>query len=486
MIGAVVVAVPVLEHDEGLELGPGAAEVLEDLEIDLWPVLDAADAPGRAGAVTRLPLARRAESANPSLRILLCVGVGDGSAAGCRRGGAALARTTAGVTAVASSVHAVGGDDCVAAFVEGAVLGSFSFSMRGDRPPSPVERIVLAQTTDADDNVLAKAVAMASAGWRARTLATVPSNIKTPRWLAQQAEAVAGEAGLKCRVWDERQLSSQGFGGICAVGQGSANPPRLVQLDYRPARGARRAAHVVLVGKGITFDTGGLQLKRGESMVSMKRDMTGAGVVLSVLAALREVDCPVRVTGLLAIAENSVGGSSMRPGDVLRHYGGRTTEVVNTDAEGRLVMADAIAYAVEKLSPDVVVDIATLTGAMKVALGLGLGGMMSTHDALARQFLAAGDAAGEPLWRMPLAQEYAESLHSAVADAVNAPESAKAITAALFLQPFTAGLPWVHLDIGSAGDSLEDDFEWTKGPTGFGPRLLLRWLSDPELEGLDR
>jgi leucyl aminopeptidase len=241
----------------------------------------------------------------------------------------------------------------------------------------------------------------------------------------------------------------------------------------------------VLVGKGITFDTGGLSIKPGESMVNMKRDMTGAGVVAATMSALGAVGSRVRVTGLMAIAENAIGADALRPGDVIRHWGGRTTEVTNTDAEGRLVMADALQYAVTKLRPDLLVDIATLTGAMKVALGLSIGGYFATDDALADLIDRAAAASGERMWRMPLAEDYERLLESKVADADNAPGGAGAITAALFLQHFTGGLPWAHLDVASVGDSLRDSFEWTKGPSGFGARLLLHWLgSDAPLEGV--
>ncbi|MGN6724009.1 MAG: leucyl aminopeptidase, partial [Marmoricola sp.] len=205
-----------------------------------------------------------------------------------------------------------------------------------------------------------------------------------------------------------------------------------------------------------------------------------AAVVLSVLSALTALECPVKVTGLLPIAENAVGAASMRPGDVITHYGGRTSEVTNTDAEGRLVLADALAYAAAKLKPSTLVDIATLTGAAKVALGLHLGAVFATEDDLAAQLITAGEASGEPLWRLPLADIYVERLASKVADADNAPGTAGAITAALFLQPFTDDLPWVHLDVAPVGDSLEDAFEYAKGPTGFGARLLLRWLETYE------
>ena len=265
----------------------------------------------------------------------------------------------------------------------------------------------------------------------------------------------------------------------------SATPPRLVRLDYSPRRAGRRTPTVVLVGKGITFDSGGLSIKPGEAMASMKRDMTGAAVVLSTMAALAAVECPVRVVGLLACAENAVSGTSMRPGDVIRHWGGRTSEVTNTDAEGRLVMADALAYAVAEIGPAAILDVATLTGAMKLALGQRTGGFFATDDALAASLTASGQAAGEPLWRMPLWAGYEDRLSSPVADADNAAGGPGAITAALFLQHFVGSTPWAHLDIASVGDSPSDSHEWTVGPTGFGVRALLDWLGgDDPLAGV--
>jgi leucyl aminopeptidase len=211
-------------------------------------------------------------------------------------------------------------------------------------------------------------------------------------------------------------------------------------------------------------------------MMLMKRDMTGAGVVMAVMGALADVDCPVNVTGLLPLAENSVGADSMRPGDVLRQYGGRTTEVTNTDAEGRLVLADAMAYAVSEIGPDAIVDIATLTGAIKIALGQKTGGYFANDDALSDVLRASSLAAGEPLWRMPLEEDYEERLASKVADADNSAGMPGAITAALFLQHFVGDLPWAHIDIASVGDAPKDEHEYTKGPTGFGARALLHWL----------
>jgi leucyl aminopeptidase len=476
--GVGIVAVPVLAGADGPLLGPGSDALLGDFDTDLLAVLGPAGATGAAGEVTPVPV----PSPDHRLDLVLLVGVGSGRPDELRKAGAALARRTSDQDAVATSVPAVADDEGLVAFVEGVVLGAFGFQLRSAGPKRrPVRRVVLAGVVPDDPDVLDRALALAGAGWRSRTLCTVPSNIKNPPWLAAEAEQVAEAAGLAVRVWDEKKLERDGFGGILAVGRASAQPPRLVRLDHRPPRGIRKPPHVVLVGKGITFDTGGLSIKPGEAMVNMKRDMTGAAVVLAVMAALRDLDCRVRVTGLLCLAENAIGGDALRPGDVIRHYGGRTTEVNNTDAEGRLVLADGLAYAVDKLEPDVLVDVATLTGAVKVALGLHVGGLFCADDTVAGGLLGAGAAAGEPLWRMPLSEEYEDGLSSKVADAINTPSQAPAISAALFLQHFTGGLPWAHLDIASVGDAVEDDHEWTAGPTGFGPRLLLRWLCGPEL-----
>ncbi|GAB3999459.1 leucyl aminopeptidase family protein [Nocardioides marmoraquaticus] len=489
--GANVVALAVLPPDADpthetatCMLGPGAEELAARLDVpDLLVALEAAGATGAAGEVTAVPAVRHDDEV---LRVLL-VGTGAGTAADLRRAGAALARHARDAVRVVSAVGAVADTALVVPFVEGVVLGAFGFSLRREGPQHrPPAEVVLALTPD--DAPLDVAVARGTAGWRSRTWATTPSNIKSPQLLADEVVAAGEEVGLKATVLDEQQLERRGFGGIIGVGQGSATPPRLVQLEYKPSRkvaGTRKPAHVVLVGKGITFDSGGLSIKPGQSMATMKRDMTGAAVVAAVLAALPAVGCAVRVTGLLPLAENAVDGASMRPGDVLRHYGGRTTEVTNTDAEGRLVLGDALAYAVDTLEPDALVDVATLTGGVKVALGQHLGGLFASDDTLAAALESAGVRSGEPLWRLPLAREYASKLASKIADADNAPGGPPAITAALFLEPFTGGRPWAHLDIASVGDAPEDDFEWSEGPTGFGARLLLDWLAtDAPLDGV--
>ena len=314
--------------------------------------------------------------------------------------------------------------------------------------------------------------------WR-RDLTNTPSARKSPGWLADQAAQVAGQAGLGARVWTESELAAAGFGGILAVGSGSMRPPRLIELSYEPDGWQR---HVVLVGKGITFDSGGLSLKPNDGMKLMKTDMAGGAAVIAVMSALASLGVRARVTGLVAAAENMPSGSAYRPGDVITQYAGRTVEVLNTDAEGRLVLADAIAYADAELDPDVVVDIATLTGAARIALGTSIGALYSTDDDVAEALLAAGQASGDQLWRMPLPEDYLDALDSPVADLAHVARSGTAggyagsIAAALFLREFTGGRPWAHLDVAGAARASADDGEVTKGGTGFGTRLLLSWL----------
>ena len=488
LTGVDVIALPVLPgmgDDAAPLLGPGAAEVGDDLGLDLVAIAESARATGAVGEVVTVPVPLGGPD-NADLRLLLLVGVGGATPTDLRRAGAVVARATRDRAAVATTIASLDAIRGIEAFVVGVMLGSFDFTWRSTPPEQvPVARVVLAGLPASADEVdraaLDRAVALGGAGWRARTLATVPSNLKNPAWLAEQAEQIARESGLTSRIWDDAQLRAEGFGGIVGVGQGSATPPRLIRLDYTPARASRRTPTIVLVGKGITFDTGGISIKPALGMATMKRDMTGGAVVLATMAALAAVGCPVKVVGLVPAAENAVSGSAIRPGDVLRHYGGRTSEVTNTDAEGRLVLADALAYAVAELAPAAIVDVATLTGGIKVALGQQVGGLFATDDALADALLDSGESAGEPLWRLPLFGAYEDKLASKVADADNGPSGPQAIMAALFLQHFVGDVPWAHLDIASVGDAPKDAYEWSEGPTGFGARALLTWLgsSDP-------
>ncbi|MGL5927926.1 MAG: leucyl aminopeptidase family protein [Dermatophilaceae bacterium] len=442
-------------------------------------LLDVHESSPDAGSVTEVPL-----PADRPVRRAVVVGTGSGDAGGWRAAGAAAGRATRGRDTVVHALgdHVVG--DALAAYVEGVVLGSWvppRFAAAGPVTPTAPAAHCEVRGGGADGaRVVIRAVARARAQLLARALSATPSNVKNPGWFARQAQTVARRSGLSATVWDERALRRDGFGGLLAVGGGSATPPRLVRLDHEPAGATARTPRIVLVGKGITFDTGGLQVKSVEHMVGMKTDMSGAAVVLAVLAACRDLEIPVRVTGLLALAENAVSGSAYRPGDVIRQWGGRTVEIGNTDAEGRIVLADALAYADAELDPRAVVDIATLTGAARIALGRVAAPVFATDDTLAAELVAAGDTTGETLWRMPLPAAYRRALDSQVADlAHHAPGvGGGAITAALFLREFTGSRRWAHLDIAGAGRADADAGLHAEGATGFGTRLLLRWLEE--------
>ncbi|QGN58154.1 M17 family metallopeptidase [Nostocoides sp. HKS02] len=472
--------------------GTGAtADALALLGLDLAEVAAAYEPAGKAGSLTRIPVV----PADRAARVVLLVGVGTGTPAELREAGAAVGRVGRGhaqlVTTIAAAAAAAADDDAAAdlaggsagqaAFAEGLALGGYSsprwLGADAPAPDGPVQSVVLCGSFD--DVAVRAAVVRARATMLARNLAVTPSNIKNPAWVATQARTVARRTGLDIRVWTERELRAEGFGGLLAVGAGSVSPPRLVQVDYAPPGTDAATPRVVLVGKGITFDTGGLDLKPSEGMLAMKTDMSGAAVVLAVLAACAELGVEVRVTGLLALAENALGGGSYRPSDVVTQYGGTTVEIGNTDAEGRLVMADALAYADLTLEPDVLVDIATLTGAARVALGRSMAPVFATDDALCEALVRAGEATGELLWPFPLVEDYRPSLDSEVADINHIAGSASgggSISAALFLREFAGSRRWAHLDIAGVGRSDVDRGLLTKGGTGFGARLLLTWL----------
>jgi leucyl aminopeptidase len=308
--------------------------------------------------------------------------------------------------------------------------------------------------------------------------------VLNPPELTRRARAAGRKAGLTVRVLAKRDLERLGLTAMLAVARGSAVEPRLVHMTYRPktargkGRAARRGPKVVLVGKGVTFDSGGLNLKPGASMLDMKCDMAGAGAVIATMTALAEAGCAVEVHGLVGLVENMTGGAAYKPGDILRTYLGKTVEVGNTDAEGRLVLADVLAYAVETLKPDVVVDLATLTGACVVALGTGATGLFTRDDDLADALRSASGRAGERVWRLPMYDAYLESLQGGPADLKNVGDRwGGAITAALFLGEFVPrDLSWAHLDIAGPAFRERPSAELRAGGTGAGVRTLLHWL----------
>ncbi|HLZ37761.1 MAG TPA: M17 family peptidase N-terminal domain-containing protein, partial [Mycobacteriales bacterium] len=395
------IAVPVEPSPAGPILPRGTGPV----PLDVSALLRRESATGEPGEVVAVPV-----SGAGAVELVLLAGVGDRSPAALRRAGAALARRAGRCVALATTVGEDADDEGLRALAEGLLLASYTFNRKSEPKPRALAEVTLVVADHAARaEALRRAIVTASAATRARDLINTPSSEKSPEWLAEQAVAVARDCGLTARVWDESALAADGFGGLLAVAAGSARPPRLVQLDWAPA-GAR--GRVVLVGKGITFDSGGLSLKPADAMVPMKTDMAGAGAVIGAMSAVRDLGVPARVTALLACAENLPGAAAQRPGDVIRHHGGRTVEVLNTDAEGRLVLADALAYAVERLDPDVIVDLATLTGAATVGLGKLHGALYATSDAVAGELARAAALSGERVWRMPLVDDYRSGLDS--------------------------------------------------------------------------
>ena len=322
---------------------------------------------------------------------------------------------------------------------------------------------------------IARAVSSAQAACSARDMANEPANGWTPAHFAEYARALAAARGLKCTVLEKSDMAELGMGGIIAVNQGSETPPKLVILEYEPQR--KRAETVLLVGKGLTFDSGGISLKPAQGMMDMKYDMCGGAAVITVMEAVAREEPDIRVVAMVPATDNMSGGGALKPGDVIRHYGGLTAEIENTDAEGRLIMADALAYGLEQYQPDCVIDVATLTGAVVVALGHHYAGLLSNNDVLAERIVSAGKHCGEPYWRLPLGEMYRKQLKSAIADTKNiGGKYGGAITAAEYLRQFVGTVPWAHLDIaGTAWDFTEKSYI-PKGPSGFGVRTLITLL----------
>ena len=481
---------PPVEGEHDVQPRTGTADAAARYGVDLADLAERLHLTGASGEArtVELPRPNAAGRALPWVGLpprLVLVGVGAGTPRDLRRAGAAIASATRGLGRVVTTVGADGESEGARALVEGYLLGAYRHPSRatGEPVPGPAGTLVLLGRYSQAAVLAARAAAGAT--WTARTLTVTPSSTKNPGWLADQAVRLAEQAGLDVKVLTERELAARGFGGILAVGAGSATGPRLVTVRYTPppATGRGRSVpprHVVLVGKGITYDTGGLSIKQRESMVTMKTDMAGAAVALATVLGAAQAGVRHRVTALLPLAENAVGASSYRPSDVVRLYGGTTVEVTNTDAEGRLVLADALAHADLDLDPDVIVDVATLTGAATLALGRTHAALFSPDDRLALGLQEAGEQAGELLWRLPLVPEYRSALDSSVADihhvASKAFTGAGAITAALFLQRFVGRRSWAHLDVAGPARAAAAAHEVPEGATGFGARLLLRWL----------
>jgi leucyl aminopeptidase len=464
------------------------------LVLALPPLADSpvADFPGLSEALTAVGFTGaagsyvRAYAPEATDKPLAIVGTGpDPDAAALRDAVGTAIRTLTGHASVAVAAP-LAPAELWPALAEGAALGGYRFEGYKTEAPKPrASHVTVHGSAPRDESALLSAIAAAGAVALVKDLVATPAEWLGPADFADRAAAAVEGLDIDVTVLDEHELREKGFGGILGVGQGSDRPPRLVRLDYRP-EGAER--HVALVGKGITFDTGGLSLKPPAGMVGMKYDMCGAATALAALRAAAVLALPVRVTAWLCIADNMPSGRATRPGDVLRMLDGTTVEVLNTDAEGRLVLADGL-VAASREHPDVIVDVATLTGAITVALGTRHAGVMG-EDAAVRDYLAAAAEVAEPAWHLPLPAHMVEELDSPIADLQNAKVGDPAggsLFAGLFLQKFVGRvsdapdatrIPWVHLDIAGVGMNKGAPYGFTdKGPTGATVRSLIRFIS---------
>jgi leucyl aminopeptidase len=372
--------------------------------------------------------------------------------------------------------------EAAAQIAYGARLRSYRFDkyrtqLKPEQQPSLKKFTVLTEAQGTAKKAFAALDRVVDGVFLTRDLVSEPGNVLYPETLAEQAQTLS-ELGVEVEILDEKKLKKLGMGALIGVGQGSARPPRLIVMQWNGAK-KEGDAPIAIVGKGITFDTGGISLKPGPGMEDMKWDMGGSGVVIGLMKALAGRKAKINVVGIVAAAENMPDGNAIRPGDILTSMSGQTIEVNNTDAEGRLVLADALWYAQDRFKPAVMIDLATLTGAIIIALGKEQAGMFSNDDTLAEQLIAAGKATGEPLWRMPLGDGYNKQIDSDVADVKNISGSRDggASIGAVFLERFVNGTKWAHLDIAGMAWSKKDTATVPKGATGYGVRLLDQYLA---------
>jgi leucyl aminopeptidase len=485
-IRADILALPMFE---GPEPGPGVRDVKG---ADLVSLYRGARLKGKKGESLLVP---NTGGLDVAAKAILLVGTGrrqEASPDAVRRALGRVASQLAGRRTVATTFPQVAGreaEDAVQASVEGILLGSYRFDRYKsgkdeDRPEKPALRDVTLLgsarwngrvASRRIEEAIARGEVVSEAVAFTRDLVNTPAGDLAPADLADRAAEMAKGVRLEAKIWREAELERGRFGGILGVGRGSANPPRMIELRYRGAPAAQ--APIALTGKGITFDSGGLSLKDAAQMEWMKCDMAGAASIMGTMMAIARLKPKVNVIAAIPSSENMPGGRAVHPGDVLRHRGGKTSEVLNTDAEGRLVLADALAYLAER-KPRVIIDTATLTGACMIALGRDIYGVFGNDRTLVRDILAAGEAAGEPGWELPLYEDYREHIKSNVADVRNTGKDrwGGAITAALFLAEFVGDIPWAHLDIaGPAYPEKSGDY-WPNGATGIPVRTLVQYV----------
>jgi leucyl aminopeptidase len=454
-------------------ISPLASQVEKFFALNLVDELTFFAPTGKAGELFEIPVS--AEDSETDRLYLVAIGDQSGSAA--RTAGAAVGRKVRGKNTTLFAAVVISE---VKSFAISASLGAWVWNLKTEKKKEEPTIFVASK----EIQVIKDAAAIAKAICLTRDLVHTPANIKNPAWMGKQAEDFAKGTGLTVKIFAGAALKE--FGGLRAVGGSSPKPgPRMIQVTYQPKskkKSAKALPHVVLVGKGITFDTGGVSLKRPyDAMMEMKSDMAGAAAILGTLTALEQLQPNVKVTALMMMAENAISATAQRPSDVIKHYGGTTVEVIDTDAEGRLVLADGLAFADANLDPDYLVDIATLTGAARLGLGRQYAAMYTRDNALAAALSKAGDATGDRVWHMPLVDDYKDALRSDIADfnhtAVKGKFSAGSVTAALFLENFTSTRRWAHLDIAGTARSEVDAGENSKGGTGFGVRLLTEWIT---------
>ena len=471
-------------HGDPARPGPELAALDKKLGGLLSAVLKTERFEGKAGQISHF----HSEGRIAAGRVLV-VGLGPrkaGDAEAVRRGAAAAMRRARDLGAASAAVFMTGDGLTprrrAQAIVEGAILGTYRFDRYLKEKSEKVIQSVAVVEPERRNHAAAREGLRLGEIWAgatcvARDLVNEPANVMTPTHLAGRAEEIAKAGGLELKVLERADCAKLAMGAYLGVAQGSQEPPKFIHLIYAPGRRPRR--RVAVIGKGITFDSGGLNLKTADGMLRMKDDMAGAATVLGVFQALPRLKLPLEVHGLIAATENMPSGTAQRPGDIVRAMNGLTIEIGNTDAEGRLTLADALAYAAQEAKPDEMIDLATLTGAVVTALGQGISGLLASHDRLGAQLLAAAEAAGERMWRLPLFEEYKEGLKSDVADLTNvsSQRGAGAIVGALFMRDFTAGIPWAHLDIAGTAFTERDHPLGPKGATGVGVRTVLNHLA---------
>ncbi|HEY8475171.1 MAG TPA: leucyl aminopeptidase [Natronosporangium sp.] len=481
-VDAVIIGVH--SGDDDLLVAPGCESIVAAFDGRLTETLRLLGATGKSGEITKL-----ATLGTITAPLVVAVGLGNEPAGAApapetlRRGAGAAIRSLAGQAKVALALPVPDDQDlpaAVRALAEGALLGSYRFDTYKTNPSRwPAVRSVAVHVPDARDRAaraeLTRATRAARAVCQARDwVNTAPNELRPPQFAEQVAEA-ATAAGLAVEVLDERALRRGGYGGILAVGSGSAAPPRLVRIDYTPT--GRPRARIALVGKGITFDTGGVSIKPAQGMWEMKSDMAGAAAIAATMLAIADLRPSVAVTGWLPIAENMPSGTAYRPGDVLTMYSGKKVEVLNTDAEGRLILADAIARACEE-EPDYLLETSTLTGGQVISLGRRVAGVMGTPE-LCERVRDVGAAVGEPAWPMPLPDDVRQGMESAVADICQTNAGLERVGTMLqggvFLSEFVApGVAWAHIDIAGPSYHAGEPYGYiTKGGTGVPVRTLL-------------